>query len=411
MRRTLLTLLLSCSIALLGEDLPPVPTVPIKTVPVNIVKVKTVDVVIPEIKIPEVPLVEVAVSDIILADMGVPLVSSENEGKYDGITANVVLPQVATLADNMTRAKAFRELLTLFKDKKTVLNDSSAYPDSAVYTEWKKIYDNADIKNYVMEYNKLEKPVRMIAEARLPVNKNTLMSNLSFYKNRGYNSVLITFNGTENIWELEELVSCCRSAGMSPWFAFGGSESIDKPVFIAPATLRRMVMAMAKICDGILLGWRRTSLHLFLPDKPFMNYIIKSAREVNKTISVVGESYLGRTSMGGGDSYTVTTNSPANASGCLIVNVGFYGINPKVLTTLFSEIKAPKLVLVVGERPYYKTEYDNKKTFEENFKIKEDVENRLISAGAYGTITLHGDGSDGMYNRLHTDNIAQTGQN
>ena len=250
----------------------------------------------------------------------------------------------------------------------------------------------------------------MIAEVRLPVTREVLRDNLAFYAGRGYNAVLLTFDGSENPGELSALARECRAAGLAPWFAFGGREDLKLGVLIAPATLTRLIGELAPLCDGMLLGWRRTSLHLFLPDRAFQDYVIKAAREGNQKICIVGESYLGRSAESDGR-FAVTTSVPDNASGCLIVNAGYAMVRPDVLDTFWGRVKVPKLVLIIGDRPYYRTRFPNGLSFEANLKIKETIEGRFRSAGAAGTVTLHGDGSDGIYNRLYTDNLAQTGRN
>ena len=78
-----------------------------------------------------------------------------------------------------------------------------------------------------------------------------------------------------------------------------------------------------------------------------------------------------------------------------------------VLNKILTKIKEQsKIALITGDRPYYATRSNNGKTFAQNLEIKKALADRWLSAGASGVIVLHGDGSDGIYNKEHTDNIA-----
>ena len=52
-------------------------------------------------------------------------------------------------------------------------------------------------------------------------------------------------------------------------------------------------MSLARECDGYLIGWRRTSLHLFKQDKPWVDYSMQCVRAGNPQIPVFGECYYG----------------------------------------------------------------------------------------------------------------------
>jgi hydroxymethylpyrimidine pyrophosphatase-like HAD family hydrolase len=49
---------------------------------------------------------------------------------------------------------------------------------------------------------------------------------------------------------------------------------------------------------------------------------------------------------------------------------------------------------------------DTHKTFEENLKIKQEIEERFIKSGVQGTITMNDDGSDGIYNKKIVNNLS-----
>lgn len=406
MRKLLLIFCLAVFALCADDDLPPVATAAVRVAAVPLVEVP-----LPEIVVPGVALTRVVMPAALLADCGIATPKSDLSDTSDqsdkGRTSMVALAAVPGVAGNLAAAKAFREAAAVFRDRRSVTADPAAVAGSPVYQAWAKIY--ADHQDYTPACVPLPNGLRMIAEVRLPVKQELLRDNLSFYAKRGYNAVLLTFDGSENPGELSALARECRAAGLAPWFAFGGREDLKQTVFIAPATLRRIIGELAPLCDGMLLGWRRTSLHLFLPDRAFQDYVIKAAREGNSKICLVGESYLGRSAESDGRK-AVTTSLPDNASGCLLVNVGYSMVTPKVMDTVFSTVKAPKIVLVTGCWPYYRTHKANGLSFEANLKIKETIEARFRASGAAGTVTLHGDGSDGLYDPNFTDNLAQSGR-
>lgn len=407
MRKLLFTFCLTGFALFAADDLPSVATATVRTATVPVVTVPLAEVVVPG-----VALTRVEVPAAVLADCGIATPKSDLSDRSDqsdkGRTASVPLATVPDLSGNLAAAKASRKRLSIFRDQRSVLADPAAVPGSPVYQAWAQIY--ADHRAYTPAYVPLPTGLRMIAEVRLPVTREVLRDNLAFYAKRGYTAVLLTFDGSENPGELSALARECRAAGLAPWFAFGGREDLKLGVLIAPGTLSRLIEELAPLCDGMLLGWRRTSLHLFLPDRAFTDYLIRSARAKNPHLRIVGESYLGHTAEAQ-ERFAVTTSVPDNASGCLLVNVGYSMVSPKVMETVFGAVKAPKVVLVLGSWPYYQTVKPNGLSFEANLKIKETIETRFRAAGATGTVTLHGDGSDGIYNRNYTDNLAQTGRN
>lgn len=429
MRKLFIAAMIAVTALFAEEELPPVQTVTIKTVSVTIANVQLVKIVLPEIILTKTEIPEVVVADcgiptpeniidnngivdyvsyLAIADCGIKTPIDINSNLQVVFKSNIPIVHFQNTKQNMKEAAEFKKLISVFRDKRSILNDANAIPNSTIYKLWSDIY--AKNKNYTPEYIAIPSKVRMIAEIHHPINQSTLTNNLTFYVNQGYNAVLITFDGTESPGELSSIAKQCRAVGLAPWFAYSGKESLSKSVLIAPAYLDRLIKDLAPHCDGMLLGWRRTSLHLFLPDREFTNYLIKKARSVNSKLCVIGESYLGHTAETL-NPYTVTTNVPQNASGCLLVNVGFKNVTTNVLKTIFGKIESPKLVLVVGDRPYYKTKERNNLNFDQNLKIKREIEQRFLNAGAIGTITIHGDGSNGIYDKNVTDNIAQTGRN
>ena len=246
----------------------------------------------------------------------------------------------------------------------------------------------------------------MVAEVRWPVSEEVLASNLTWYKDKGYNAVLLTFDGSEEPYQLTQLADKITSAGMKVYFAFGGAEDLKLSVFIHPYKLRRLLAAIVPKCAGMLLHWRRTSQHLLLPDRAFIDFLIRHGREANPSLQIIGECYYGETAESNG-AFVVSTSSPAGSSAILLSNVGYEFYSPAKALDLLKGQSTPILVLVLGAKPYYATANKNDLTFDQNWAIKRSIENRFFAAGASGTVTLHGDGSNGLFATYHTDNLGQ----
>ena len=181
---------------------------------------------------------------------------------------------------------------------------------------------------------------------------------------------------------------------------------VKESLFRDPDTLAKFLRELGAKADALLLGWGRTSLHLFLPDRSWTNFLIKNARSKNSRLAVVGMAYFGETAE---KQLGVTYDVPENCSAVLIVGLGFPGASTKTtLKKLFPEIvdHPHKIGLVVGERPYFDSLHDTGKTKKQNDQIKRRIELRLLQAGCSSTMTYSGDGSDGQYGRKdRTENL------
>lgn len=309
-------------------------------------------------------------------------------------------------------AEKNRKIQAYFSDKRNVDNDYNIFSNQYL-NDWFKIYEN--YKNNKFETIPLKNSFRMISEVKLPRNKeqlNILNENLAYYKTRGYDSVLVTFDGNEDSQQLSYLVQYIKSKGFRVFFAYGGEESLNQSVFIDPQLLKNQLSALAKYSEGFLIAWRRTSVHLFKQDVQYMNYIIECVRNSNKNCLIFGEVYYGNTANYPKENkYGFDNNLPECASAATICNFGTNQINaeavvkyliPKVLGKNISQIP-----IVVGQRAYYLTTNRNNLSQNENQKIKEKIEKRFIKAGCKGTITLHGDGRDNIKNFGISNNMSE----
>lgn len=386
-----LFLLLLCGSIFAEEPLPPVA---MATVPLPVIRLAEVP--LPEIKLPEITTVS--------------FVSDQSDTSLAIGTVPVAKVAVTTAAD-LAAAKAHRELKNrFFRDKRGLQYDAATGPESSDFAAWIELYKSHT--PYMAAHVPLRKGLRMVAELRHPADPDVLADNLEFYKSKGYNAVLITFDGSEEPYHLTDLADKAAAAGFKVWYAFGGAEDLNLSVFVHPGKLRRLIAAIAPRAEGTLLNWRRTSQHLLLPDRPFSDFFIREGRVANPQLQLVGESYFGHNAESD-HKFKVATSFPANASGVLLVNVGYSFYAPKkVFGRLCGHLdKVPRLVVILGPRPYYATKGTSRLSFGPAWEIKRATEEKFLKAGAAGTVTLHGDGSNGIYNKAHTDNIGHTGRN
>jgi len=309
----------------------------------------------------------------------------------------------------LTAARRMSRMQDVFRDRRSVAHDpTTAY--NGFIDRWMEIY--RDFAGVVCAKVPLADgtPLRMISEVMLPKNAGqfaVLRENLEYYKGRGYNAVLVTFDGSEAPSDLRNLVKYLRYLNWEVWFAFSGPERLDASVFVDPARLKDQLAALAEYSAGMILGWRRTSAHLLLQDASFMNYLSSCAREANPKLAILGEVYYGNTAEHPHEGqWGWGVNLPAYASGAILCNFGYVNVDAEAVCRKIvpAEIgRVPLFAVVVGQRPYYLTAHRNYLTQEVNQKIKEKIEAMFVAAGCRGTVTLQDDGR-----HLSTNNLSET---
>ncbi|MEI7825123.1 MAG: hypothetical protein WCI01_07475, partial [Chlorobiaceae bacterium] len=233
--------------------------------------------------------------------------------------------------------------------------------NSAIWKAWKQVY--------AQEYPRIKyvrvpdvTQIKMLAEMQVADNqkeKDNLYEELGYFKKLGYNAVLAVWEG-DKVPDFCEQITIVRGMGFKVFFTFGTRESLSTAIFIDPVAYKNGLMRLAENCDGYLIGWRRTSLHLFNPDQKWVDFSINCVRQGNPEIPVFGEVYRGFAGNNNPDgSYNENeflVNIPTNASGAFVVNFGFQGVRPDGVLKLVRAVSdVPLIALIVGERPYYMT--------------------------------------------------------
>lgn len=321
----------------------------------------------------------------------------------------IVLPDVTDPAERIPLViELQRTLQALFRDKRNLAYDKSIGIDSTAWKKWIEIY--RENEPYTLEYKALPSGLRIICEVKCPQNAEqieTLDKNLEAYREAGYNAVLLTFDLTEQLSKLLDVISFVKSKDMRVVFAYTGPELLEWSVFQDPDKLASFLRSLGAVSDAFLLGWRRTSLHLLIPDPQWINFLVKNARGFNRDLPVIGEAYLGQTAESNESERAVTYNIPENVSAVLCFGIGYKGVAiERALDLVFPKTKGlPRIGLAIGERPYFDTRNDTKKSVSENNAIKARIERRFLAAGCIGTMTIRGDGSDGIYDKTATENL------
>ena len=292
----------------------------------QIVEIETGKVVVPEVRIVSIDgsvrIVDVATGDVVVADV-----------RHETVDiVNVAVPSVYTPEERMSKWVAFlKEVAGMFKDSRMVENDIGIRLGNEAFEEWMEIYRSYDGK--AVAHVGIPREIRMVAEARCPESVQqmaTLGRNLAFYASRGYTSVLLSIYGNETESSLRATVKQIRNAGMKVWFAFSGRESLKDTLFVSPREIERCFSVVAPEAEGMLVGWRRTSVHLFLMDAEYSSFLMRTARKYNHSLAILGEGYYGQTAGSKGRTNFLTYNMPANVSGCALVGVGFSSVNPRM---------------------------------------------------------------------------------
>ena len=384
-----------------------IPTVNVITV--KPISVETLSVALPEVNARKVETYAVATETVetyaVNLSRVVPLIEME---RLDVPAIEIVsVPNPGERIPRMIELQKLQQ--KLFRDQRNLMYDPSVGIDSASWTKWLRIYQSDEYKTYSPEYVELKTGLRIINEVKCPENTEQfqrMSENLKYYQSRGYNAVLVTFTTDEPLYRLADTIDYLKSCGLTVIIAYAGRENLNESLFRDPDTLAKFLRELGAKSDALLLGWRRTSLHLFLPDRQWTNFLIKNARSKNSRLAVIGMAYFGETAE---KQLGVSYDVPENCSAVLIVGCGYPRASRKtVLKKLFPEIvdHPHKIGLVVGERPYFDSLHDTGKTKHRNDQIKRRIELRLLQAGCGSTMTYSGDGSDGQYGRKdRTENL------
>lgn len=361
-------------------------------------KMKLIEVNTGKVLVPEVEIQQVSEGSVNLVYVDTGTVVAADVKMTEVTITNVAIPTVDDPNTRISNLVALlKELRTKVHDTRSIDHDKTISIDNPAIRDWMSIYEEFANKPYTMQYIQMHHGLKMITEARVPKTdeeKAIQLDNLDWYKAKGYNAVLLSIYMDEQLVDLIELANEITKRGYDLYITYTGIESLYTSVFLDPVLIQRYLATLAPMAKGYLLGWRKTSVHLFIHDPQFTQYLVKCVRDANDKIEILGEGYYGQTADSNLRTDVLTYNMPENASACILSGVGYRNVNAGgVLKGLFGALtKTQKIPVVLGDRAYYKTTNPNGYSFEKNFAIKQEIENKFLRYGAYGIITLHGDG-------------------
>lgn len=373
---------------------------------------------LPAVDIPEVRLPQVDVPKVALAQIPVPSVSNpliEPRGTSTAASVQIPVPSVSdplieprgmsmaaavepidpavvvprNPAARIAEIQSFQAVCRKnFRDARAIRHFSI---DDPIAAAWIDIYRQSFTQK--IDRVPLSPNVHMIAEIHAPINFAVLEKNLSWYRTKGFNSVLITWGYPgEDMADLVKAASVAKQKNLSVYIALSGPE--NQSVYRDPELLRSELQILGRTADGFLVGWRRTSQHLWEKDEPYLTYMVQCIRSVNPTIAIIGEVYFGETARSSRD---WSIEAPEYVSGVILSGLSTRGIAvEKVMSRLHS--RGPIIPVVLGDRAFYLKMIPNGKSPLENFEVKRQMVRRWLAAGAAGVIVLHGDGEENQDN-------------
>lgn len=321
----------------------------------------------------------------------------------------IIILTVQRLDGDVPKIQALKRLLAdTFADQRMIAHDKTLTINNSALQSWLDIYSKP--LPPPIAHIPLPRGIRMIAELR---SLDHAAGNLAYYRRQGYNAVLVTLDGSETPAHAIALAASVKAAGMAPWLAWAGKESLTDSIYQDPQKIAALLRAAAPRCAGYLPAWRRTSAHLVQQDPHYIEHLAAIVRQANPAILVVGESYYGQTWQNephiNQRGWKARDNVLRNQSGILIAGIATQGYAVEVmLRGVFARwVATPRLAQVLGETPYYASSNSTGRSFEANLRIKQQLEQRFLRAGCIGTVTIHGDGSDRGSSLMSVDDIGK----
>lgn len=264
--------------------------------------------------------------------------------------------------------------------------------------DWLEIYKVFEAQNPAeVEHIPLPQGVRMVSCFHLPQqgDDKTLRINLRFYRNQGYNAVLFIYDDIEHLDEAIALIRDVKNEfGLQVYAAYGpgGEGSSAPPTFLPPERYGKFLRTLAPEIDGFVLGWGRTSVHLFTQDPAYMHFVCSSLRDGNPRLPILGEMYWGENyKVRKVGAYYFGYNTFGNASADVIQNRGHLAIDkPSVVRKLRTATGHDAVGVVIGPSTEWLAK--GKQSWKKALVAKQRIEQQFLAAGAAGTITCHADG-------------------
>ncbi len=215
----------------------------------------------------------------------------------------------------------------------------SAY--AGKWSTWSRIYrEYADWRGEAIALS--AEPLRLAAEYRAGDAFDA-----KALKAAGFNGVVLLLDLADTADSATLYAMQLRGAGLRVAIAFSprGEEHRDT-VFPDSRRLSALLRRSAVHADALLIGWRRTSIHMFRQDRPYTAFLIAAARSGNPKIPVIGEIYAGETSAGIMSCEAPAFQLPPEAVAAMAVNYVRPEIYSPALRPVFDRLGVSRVIMV-----------------------------------------------------------------
>ncbi len=174
-------------------------------------------------------------------------------------------------------------------------------------------------------------PIRAAAEYRISAPPD-----FRELKAAGYNAVVLLFDETDA--DRITVIHAGAGAGLMVLIAYcPARETLEETVYPDPSRLGAAMRRLGSVADALIVGWRRTSVHLLRQDRAYTAFLIASARADNPALPVVGEIYAGETNdRAVNPAHNPAAQIPPESGAVIVVNYDRPGIDPEAAVELLT---------------------------------------------------------------------------
>lgn len=317
------------------------------------------------------------------------------------IETNSKTPQLLKILDKDNEIIGL--VIQNFKDR--YIQHGKDLDDIQKWIKWKEI-----LSTYNTPVKKVQYKIdckKWMFEVWTPQNEEqqlNLMLELQYIKKKGYDGVVIVWDGISDYKKLVDIQKKILKKGFKLWLAFSTTkmDRIDKTSFVQPQYFAEGLQQLAKQSDAFLMGWRRTSIHLNQQLEQWQNYTMSALRKGNPNIGFIGQVYLGYNGTHKPHEYHLYANYRDNYNAILAVNFGYLGMQPKyALSQIKKAIKNKKnvqyVILVQQSTNYYNAKQTKfkQKSKQHYFRINQLIQRRFLNHGFSAVISVAGNGVNG----------------
>lgn len=209
------------------------------------------------------------------------------------------------------------------------LDDTVCAKYAAKWSAWNQVYRRyADWRGETVKL--AGPPVKLAAEYRPgdAVDTATL-------RRDGYTGIVLLLDAADDPDAAKRTAMVARCAGLAVWIAYAPPrEDHRATAYPEPWRLSRLLRITGAHADALMIGWRRTSVHLLKQDRAYTAHLIAAARVDNPRLVVVGELYAGETGERDYSAGDPARQIPPESGAVIAVNY----VRPEIYPTAAAEL-------------------------------------------------------------------------